>query len=253
MHIGPWWIQPYTVRVAVGGLLGLCWLWWAAPRRGFSREQISLWLWGLSLIAVLAGRLGYIVENHVYFAQNPQAMANIFRFGGLHGGFAFVGALLALWLGSLLRRACFESLLGLFAPAMLCVAAGAWSACSNLGCAWGHEIYTVPQRARWLLIELPNIYHSVAPRYPIQAWGALLALALALLYVFGGSKGGGWLIFYFLGSASITLLRADPVLMLGTWRIDTVLNFFAAVFLACSWSVARLKCETQIMWILGLR
>ena len=244
MRIGPWWLHPYTLKISFGVLVALLVLWWHAPRYGIERYRLLKWMWMLAIVAILSGRLGYVLGNYAYFAQNPTVIFRPDRVGGLHSGSAMAGGLLFAWIWARAMALRFQTVLDFLAPAALCVAAGAWWGCVDVGCAWGWESPLALGWKHWFVAELPDIYRTVAPRYAVQTLGAIWALTLAVLA--GGRREWGGVIFgvYLSGSAGLTFLRADTVPHLGPLRSDIVLDLtLAAVVLA---SVVWRRSRTQI-------
>lgn len=232
MRIGVWWISVYTLKVAAGALVGLVWLWRQAPRAGFDHRTMRFWMCGVTLAALIGGRIGYALGNTAYFAQHPALLLRLDRVGGLHGSGAMIGALLMVGLWAIVARRPVSMIVSFSSPAVLFVAAGAWWGCVDAGCAWGREIVPAMEGARWFTALLPDIYQTVTLRYAVQPLGAVWALLLALLAMTLGKHGGVTLALYWLGAAGLTLLQADPVPMWGNTRLDTVLNLALAIGIA---------------------
>jgi len=224
----------YTLRFTAGALVGLVWLWQRAPRVGLDRRTMRFWVCGVVLAALIAGRVGYALGNTAYFTQHPALLLRLDRVGGLHGGGAMIGTLIAVGLWSIVSHQPVSILVSFLSPAVLFVAAGAWWGCMDAGCAWGREIIPVTDGARWFTAPLPDVYQTMTPRYAVQPMGAVWALTLALLAAALGKHGGLALALYWFGSAGLTWLRADPVPLLiaptaANLRLDTVLDLALAV------------------------
>jgi prolipoprotein diacylglyceryltransferase len=236
----------YTIRLGCGVIVGLIWLWISAPKFHFDHKTLGKWCWILSALALVTGRIAYGFIHGDYFLQNPLQLMQLHRIGGIHGESALVGGLVGL--GILVINSQKRNVIGatapltndaqslahalphafaLFVPAVLCVAAGAWWGCMQAGCAWGREVTTPDALTRWLLIDGPDLYHIIRPRYPVQLAGTLWSIGLA---VFGAvslhhaTHGTLILILYCLGAAILTLLRGDNVPAIGFLRVDTVEN-----------------------------
>lgn len=223
MRFGPWWLSDYVLKIIAGYAVGLGWLWWQAPRHNIRRNQLTSFLWSIVLGALSVGRLGYGVYHSDYFAQHPVAILRFRMTGGIQGDFALAGGLLALLLWCRRVQQPPAKLVSLVTPAALCVIAGAWWGCAGLGCAWGREVLSVPPWARWAITAGPDLYHTVLPRYAVQAIGAGLALALAIISAPVSGTSGGWaLVIYFCGAAALSFWRADPVPFLWGQRMDLV-------------------------------
>ncbi|MBN1874121.1 MAG: prolipoprotein diacylglyceryl transferase [Anaerolineae bacterium] len=229
MKIGLWWFHPYTLWVALGSLCALLWLWISAPQYGFKRAYVIRWIWLLTLCALLGGRLSYIVSNMRYFSEHPVAILHFQRTGGLYGVGVWGGGLCATWIWAIVSKRSCRDLFRLLAPAALCVATAAWWGCWEADCAWGQEIWIPHDWVRWLVVESPDFYHIVAPRYAVQILGALWALFLLGIVVDYPQQAYSVLTLYFVGIAGLTWLRADPTLYIGAWRVDFWLNLLLAV------------------------
>jgi len=249
MSIGPWWIAVYTLRLGCGICLGLAWLWYAAPLFHIERGHLAKWCWILSLIALASGRVGYGLMHRAYFRQNPLHLFQLRRFGGIHGESALLGGLVGLGIWAACRQKrnapgktapntydiqTFCHLLALCAPAILCVTAGAWWGCMQAGCAWGHAVELTDTRVQWLLVNGPDLYHTVHSRYPVQLVGAVWALVTAWAatirthQVYQGTLA---LMLYCIGAAALTFLRGDSIPTIGHVRVDTMENLGIAFFL----------------------
>jgi prolipoprotein diacylglyceryltransferase len=233
MRVGFWWISVYTLKIAAGAFIAGLWLWQRAPHAGFDRRTMRFWICGVALAALIGGRVGYALGNTAYFAQHPALLIRPDRVGGLHGGGAMIGTLLVAGLWSAKAHHPMSMIVSFLSPAVLVVAAGAWWGCMDAGCAWGRETLAA-DGAHWFTALLPDIYQTVTLRYAVQPIGAVWALTLALLAVAWKKQGGLALALYWLGSAGLTLLRADPVSKIiaptgGTVRLDTILDLALAI------------------------
>ncbi|RLC90462.1 MAG: hypothetical protein DRI37_01365 [Chloroflexi bacterium] len=231
MYLGPWFVQEYTLRIGGGVLAGLLWLWIAGPRRQFTHSQLTGLLWAVAAGALLVGRVGYVAENVAYFAQHPLDVVRPWSVGGLHEIGTWLGGLAAAGIWAFRAKQPWMAVFTLLAPAALLVAAGGGWGCAAAGCAWGREALSVPDSQRWLISNGPDLYHTVMPRYPVQAAGALWALALALAAMFVRRCGLLAVSLYLAGMAALTFWRGDPVPMLGSQRLDTFLYLGLALSL----------------------
>ncbi len=225
---------PYTQKIAAGVAVALLWLWATATRREVPRRAILIGVWAITLAALIGGRAGYILENQAHFRQHPGAIYDLHRAGGLHGHGAWIGGLIALVIWSRVTSQGWRAGSDLFAAPALLVAASAWGACAQAKCAWGRAMWQAPPLVRWLIVDLPDQYHTIEPRYAVQyigaAWAAILALASLAMH-----RRERWLLpIYFAGAAALSLLRADPTPtwpMLQPWRSDTLLSLLLAFLL----------------------
>ncbi len=229
MYIGAWFVQRYTVRIALGALAGLLWLWFAGPRQDLSRARLTGLLWAAAGGALLGGRAGYVAANTAYFAQQPGDAVQFWRIGGLSG--------MGVWLGGLLGAASWSwrygraltATLTLLTPAALAIAAGAWWGCVDAGCAWGREALTAPHWLRWAAADGPDLYHTVLPRYAVQAASALWTLSLLPAALLLRRSGGLMLALYHAGIALLGGWRADPVTLVWGYRADSAVALLFAL------------------------
>lgn len=231
MQIGPWWIQPYTLRIMLGIILSLAWLGWRAPAHTMPRRDAGLWLWSLGLATVCCGRIGYVLINWPYFVQNTQQIWALHSVGGLHAESAFLGALLCTWGWAKLTHRNPVTLFTWLTPAILATAAAAWWGCLTIGCAWGREVSITEAAGQLWTAQLPDLYHFVRFRYAVQGMGIVLALGLLAFTLSFKRYADSTLMAYCIGAAFLTLLRADPVPTIQSLRLDTLLNGLLAVWL----------------------
>lgn len=231
MSMGFWQLQPYSLRLGGGVLVALLWLWWAAPRYGLHRVQSVGVVWAVLLGGLVGGRIGYAVGNPVYFAQHPWDLFRLARVGGLHGAGAWLGGLGAALCWTRREPGRWSAVLAWLTPAALAVAAGAWWGCAAAGCAWGRTVPRPAALVPWVSLS-PDLYHDVTFRYAVQPVAALWALALIPFAVALKQQGGWAAVLYWVGAALLTGWRADPVPLLGGWRVDTWLDWGLALGLA---------------------
>ncbi|MDF1513202.1 MAG: prolipoprotein diacylglyceryl transferase [Anaerolineae bacterium] len=250
MTNGFWGLPGYTLRIGVGIVTGLLWLWFAASHDHFSHRQLAVLCWSIGLCALLCGRVGYILMNGEYFWQNPAHILQLHRIGGVNGESALLGGLIGLTIWTLAENwrqdsaLDFDNALSLFTPAALFVIAGAWWACQHTGCSWGQAAPS-DTRWQWLRVTSPDLYRSILPRYPVQlmggVWAMLLGVGSAIRWLHG--KRASWgLVFYCLGAAAISQLRGDDVPTFGQLRIDTLGNMGIALAVSTwQWIHPRLE------------
>jgi len=223
MQIGSWFIREYTLRVLSGLLPGVIWVWGVGRRQGYPSQQLTILLWATLLGGVLGGRLGYGAQNAAYFTQNPGDFILLWRVGGLDGSGAWLGGLAAATVYAWYTRTPAREILQLLVPLALLLSAGAWWGCEYTGCAWGREVSSVAESwQRWLIRELPDLYHTLAPRYAIQLLAAGWALGLTGILALWRGHSLTILALYLAGLSALTLLRADPALSIGNLRLDTI-------------------------------
>lgn len=246
MRIAFWWIDLYTLWALLGVLGGSVWLVARAPHFSMSRAALPGLLWAVAVGALLAGRIGYVAGHGEYFAVHLGQILAPWRAGGLYGGSAWLGGLLAVLLYARWQHRPLCELLSLLAPAALLVAAGAWRGCAAAGCAWGKEALLAPRWAGWLVVDAPDLYHTLAPRYAVQALGVGWALATAALAATLRRCGGLAVALYLVGEAALTAWRADPMPVVGPFRVDWLLDVgLAALLWIVQWRYRQINARTR--------
>lgn len=215
--------QAYPVVFGLGCLAGLGWL---ARRRGVSSaDQADAFPAGVLALALgLAGaRLGFAAVHAPYFLDHPFELLWVWE-GGLSWVGGAAGGLAAVGVASRLRRDAAGRLADALALPALIIALAAWTGCFLEGCVYGMSVPAGP-----LSPPAPDLFGVVAPRWPTAAVGmtssGLLLSAFILLEgrpLPTGSRaalalGGTALI-----ALVLSLTRADPVLLVSRYRIDTV-------------------------------
>ena len=248
MNIGSWYISVYTLRLGSSICLGSTWLWYTAPKYHIKRQLLATCCWVTGLSALVGGRIGYGLMHSAYFLQNPTQFILLHHTGGLHGASALLGGLAGLFIWQICTQMdntdkitpyngdtlTFNQYLTYFTPAFLCVIAGAWWACMEIGCACGRAIGLENPGMRWLLADGPDLYHTILPRFPVQLVGMIWALVIAGTSTIRSQHLHGdvpYLMLYCLGAAVLTLFRGDTVPTIGPVRIDTLENLGIAFVL----------------------
>ncbi|NBD36362.1 MAG: hypothetical protein GVY30_10265 [Chloroflexi bacterium] len=224
-------VPAYTRKIAGGMAVALFWLWVSAPRRGIPHRTLLIGAWVITLAALIGGRAGYVIENQRYFQQHPGDAFDLRDVGGLHGHGAWIGGLIALVIWSQATSQSWREGGDFFTAPALLVAASAWWTCAQAACAWGRAMWQAPPLVRWLIVELPDRYHTIEPRYAVQYIGAACAASLALAGLVMQKRERWLLPIYFVGTAALSLLRADPAPtgpILPHWRNDTLLSLLLA-------------------------
>ncbi len=223
---GPFLYYSYTIAMGLGLLAGVGLTAWRARERPDGGEEGG-WLDGVLVAlaaALVGGRIAYVAANWDYFQIHLGESWFVLR-GGLsyHGGLLAGLAALALWAQWRGRSALRVG--GLLAPGAALWSAFGWLACWLEGCAYGRETFIGP-----LAGDLPDSYGIFAVRYQTQLLGvAFSLLALGVLWRARRqlpAAGLFWLGLALLsgGRFFITLLRGDPMPMLGAVRMDTLLE-----------------------------
>lgn len=226
---GPFFLYSYSVVMALGLAAGIGLTVWLERR---SERQLPSWIDGLivALVAALVGgRVGFVIANWSYFADEPDQIALVWQ-----GGLSYHGALLAGFMGLLgwtaWKRRSFAEHSGLLAPALVLVSVFGWLACYLEGCAYGRET-----TFGFLAGDLPDSYGVFAIRYQTQLMGMVLGLLLFPLVLIGRQRlSPGQLFGLSLALLSairviVSLFRGDEMGQLGALRWDTLLDGSIAV------------------------
>ena len=218
----PWFfIYSYTAVFVTGILISLS-ITARINRKLPVPNWVDGWLAGMTG-AILGGRLGFIGVSWAYYQERPSELG-LWR-GGISYHAAFICGILVLWVWCGARKRPLLTHLNLFAPALALISAFGWFACWLEGCAYGAETVLGPFAA-----DLPDAFGVFAVRYQTQWLGvgsALLIFIWALWQIKRRKTNTlfGWVLFgVSLSHLSLTFLRGDPVTMLGSFRIDTLLD-----------------------------
>jgi phosphatidylglycerol:prolipoprotein diacylglycerol transferase len=255
-RFGPFFLYSYHAVMALGLLTTL------AFTAYYTRPQRPDWLKALliSLTAgLLGGRLTFVAANWPYYQSHPTEIPLLW-----HGGLTYHGTLLttllALWLWYTLPT--LPRLLSLsplefprvprvplsslsftpLAPALPLAHTFGWLACYLEGCAYGRQAPSGPFTA-----DLPDSYGVFALRYQTQLLGLALSLLTFLLIAYLHRHHPTPSLFWLslallsLGRIPLTLLRADPVPLIASIRLDThldstitLISFILFLFLSLS-------------------
>jgi prolipoprotein diacylglyceryltransferase len=241
MQVGPWWVDGFSLRVAVAGAIAVAYAVWTTRRWHGPKPAVLGWCClGLLVVALALGRLGYVVENLDYFLQNPHDVLSVRVAAGIHGSMALLGVCLSVILWSRFSGHGAWTSLSWLSPSLLLIAAGGWWACHSVGCAWGRAPEQVHATVDWLLVELPDLYHVHAPRYPVQLMGLIWSVCCALAAHTLQRDGSAALGVYLAGASLLTTLRGDVVPTIGTLRMDSVVQLTLCAALGV-WSVFHVR------------
>jgi phosphatidylglycerol:prolipoprotein diacylglycerol transferase len=224
-RLGPIAFPTYTILIDIGIAAGLAWLYFRAPQGKAMR-----WL-DAGLAATVGGfvgaRLLYVVVNGGYYLWHPGEALRIWE-GGLAWPGAALGGLAGLWLFGLRQRDPLAPLLDALALPIALLGLLGWGGCLAASCAYGFEA-TPGQLPAWLVLNAPDLYGLVAPRFPTQVIGLLWSL-VALGMVWAARDRGwppaarGWyaLSLAALGAFFLGFTRGDPMPLVGGLRLDVV-------------------------------
>jgi phosphatidylglycerol:prolipoprotein diacylglycerol transferase len=230
---GPFFLYSFTVVLGVGLAAGLgLTAWFVKKEKNSHNSAYPGWLDGL-LISLLAGfiggRIGFVWANWSYFLDSPNEIVLVWQ-GGLSYHGTLVSALLALWLWSRWQHnsqktRSFITYAALLMPGLVLAHLFGWPACWLEGCVYGRETVLGLFAA-----DLPDDFGIYAVRFQTQLIGLALTAVIFVLTIFlkGRLIGGRffWLILGLLSVSQglITLLRGDPVPVVGQIRLDTLIS-----------------------------
>jgi len=173
-------IYTYTILLDVGLVCGLVVACLEGKRRGIAPGRIvdaSIW----AVVAGIAGgRVGYVLANQEYFAENFGEAFYIWE-GGLAFQGAFLAGLLALFLYSAYHKLPFLTLADTAALGLALGQVCGWLGCLMSGCAYGLESHGATSILARLSLDLPDIYGIRALRLATQPLSSALSLVIFIL------------------------------------------------------------------------
>ncbi|MDX1414895.1 MAG: prolipoprotein diacylglyceryl transferase [Candidatus Promineifilaceae bacterium] len=221
-------IYSYTVLLGLGILVGI-----VLTARWAKESDVDQWFDALLLllaVAIVGGRLGYVIFRWDYFQEQVSETWQIWQ-----GGLSYLPALLAgitgLYLWSLFKQHSFFEIAGLFSPALVLTVVFGWAACWMEGCAYGQEAAAGP-----LTTDLPDDLGVYSLRYHSQAIGLVLTLILFTIIVIARkrTRPGNLFLLTLIGLSVIYLIvgltRGDPAPELWELRLDVLLNGLILLF-----------------------
>jgi prolipoprotein diacylglyceryl transferase len=173
-------IYTHTILLDIGLICGLVVACLEGKRRGIAPEcLIDAALWAVGS-GIMGGRVGYVLANQEYFAENFREAFYIWE-GGLAFQGAFLAGLLALFLYSLYHKLPFLTLADTAALGLALGQAFGWLGCLMSGCAYGLESHGANFLLARLSLDLPDIYGTIAPRFATQPLASALSMAVFII------------------------------------------------------------------------
>ena len=216
---GPFFLNSYTVVMAIGIVAGLALALYLARKDGIESDD---WITGLLIAAavgLVAGRIVFVLANVPYYGENPDEILLIGKGGLNYHGVLIAGLLfLGIWIHQ--RGQSVGSIALLLAPSLALISAFGWFACWLDGCAFGWEA-----PAGLLVANLPDSFGVFALRYSTQVLALVICLLIFGLTLLFRRSRFLWMSTLLLLSASrliISLLRGDSAPMIGALRLDTL-------------------------------
>ena len=237
-------VPSFTALMALALGVGL-WLTWNVARRANlpPADALDAALVGV-IVGVLAARALYVSDNWSYFHDHTDQITQLWL-GGLswHGG--LIGGAMGAATFSAWRRLDVRAVFDVLMPGLMAGAALGWMGAYLAGVAYGREVF--PGDRWWFLAaDLPDIYGLRNPRFATQlmgaAWaGVCFAVAIAAGRIIKSairrqrsqisvSTFAVTMMLYSAGTFVLGFARGDAVPMLGTWRLDQVID--AAIVIA---------------------
>jgi prolipoprotein diacylglyceryltransferase len=220
--------ERYPLILVLSIALGFLWLPLAERRLPPWKQSIPLGTCldgalAATAMGVLGARLAFVLGHLAYFRGQPFSSLYLWD-GGLHWAGGLLGALLGLATLSRWARVPFWPLAASLSPPGMLVAFGAWLGCTVDRCAYGRPLGShIP----WL--EQPDLFGQVAARWPVQALGALLSLAILLILLRMRLRQQSGMRIALTGMAllaslqlGLSFLRGDPVPLVGGMRADAL-------------------------------
>jgi phosphatidylglycerol:prolipoprotein diacylglycerol transferase len=235
-------IYTYTILLDVGLVCGLVVACLEGKRRGIAPERIvDAALWAV-LAGIVGGRVGYVLANQEYFAENLREAFYVWE-GGLAFQGAFLAGLLALFLYSVYHKLPFLALADTAALGLALGQVFGWLGCLMGACAYGLESHGATSILARLSLYLPDIYGINAPRFATQPLASALSLAIFILLwatrrrwpfdpsaelrassaqdrPFPGFAFALYLFLYAGGQFLLEFTRGDEAIYWGPWRVS---------------------------------
>ena len=172
-------MQPFSILLGLGALMGLLLTVWQAPKKEASR-YLDAGLWTL-FGALVGSRALAVMVNFSYYQSHPGEIAQVWL-GGLSGIGALAGGLITI----LILAVWWDMPAGKLADALLpltgSLAITAWLGCWIDRCGYGivsGSWWALPGRDEWGVLT---------NRVPVQLMGAVFTLAIIWLLDWAGKR-----------------------------------------------------------------
>lgn len=239
-RLGSLTFNTYTVLIDLGLVVALVWLYRAAPE-----DKRQTWL-DAGIAATVGGfigaRLVYTIVNGDYYLTHIAEMFEVWR-----GGLAWPGAALGGGLGAALycsrKREPLGPIIDALALPIGLMGLLSWGGCLAASCAYGVEVKP-GELPTWLVINAPDLYGLVVPRWPTQVAGILWGV-FTLAAVWGvrrqrwpaGARGLYALSLTALGAFGLSFTRGDPMPFVSGLRLDIVASGATLFSLSLLWAI----------------
>lgn len=228
-RFGPFLLYSYEVVLGLGIFASVGLSAWLLREDSTRRPRLFDTLLIASLAAILGGRIIFVLSHWSYYAETPGDIWLVWR-GGLSYHGALIFGLALIWLWTRWRKILFADIAKETAVILALMSVFGWFACLLEGCAFGSQV------AQSLLsADLPDNYGVYAVRYQSQLLGMLLStVVLVITLAFYRRLRPLQLFWLTMGMLSasrliVTLVRGDEILLIGAFRLDTVVDAFILV------------------------
>lgn len=239
IRLGPIAVNTYTILIDLGLAVALFTLYRAAPE-----DKRQTWL-DAGIAATVGGfigaRLVYTIVNGDYYLAHIVEMFEVWR-----GGLAWPGAVLGGGLGVALycsrKREPLGPIIDALALPIGLMGLLGWGGCLAASCAYGYEVKP-GDLPSWMVINAPDLYGLVAPRWPTQVVGVLWGL-FTLAAVWGvrrqrwpaGARGLYALSLTALGAFGLSFTRGDPMPFVNGLRLDIMASGAILLITSILWA-----------------
>jgi phosphatidylglycerol:prolipoprotein diacylglycerol transferase len=221
-------ISTYAVCMVLGLIAGTLISLSEARRRHIRSAYVLDAILAAVVVGVIAARLGYVLINWAYYQDHLAEVPRLWL-GGLNWQAGLVGGSIGAWLIAR-RHGSPLAMLDLLAIGTALGVCFGWIGSYLSATAYGKELYP-GQSFFFLAIDAPDWYGLTNPRWPTQLIGAAWALLLFLWLWFtrkrawqDGTRYWLFIAAYSLGAFALGFTRGDDVPLIGSWRIDQVLD-----------------------------
>ena len=237
-------MQPFSILLGLGVLLGLLLTVWRAPEKEASR-YLEAGLWVL-LGALVGSRAMTVVVNFTYYQSHPGEIVQVWL-GGLSGMGALAGGILVIIILALWWKLPVGKLADMLLPLAGTLTIAAWLGCWVDSCGYGLASdmwWALPGRDEWGVLT---------NRVPVQLMGAIITLVLIWLLDWAGKRlpipGLNAAIGLFGMSAviiALSFLRADPTPIWNGLRLEAwgaigliIFSLSSVVVLLSRWKIRK--------------
>ncbi|GAB4473361.1 MAG: hypothetical protein Kow00124_12260 [Anaerolineae bacterium] len=233
-RIGPFVIRSYTLLLDLAILTSLGLLAWQGWRRG--KRPVDWLDAGLAALVggLLLGRAVHVAVHWAYFEGHLGEAAQLWR-GGIDWHGALAGGLAGVVVYCRALPLSFRQVSDTLALLLPIGALLAFGGCLLSSCSYGREVMTLADYPPPLALELPDVYGVVSPRLASQVYGLVLSTvvliaALVLTRLVRREGVRFWIVLALLGGGvfAIGFTRGDPIPMLGSLRLDQMLDLLIA-------------------------